>query len=95
MASIIVGVYLHLLLSVDIEFNLIWLLPPVVWSSINFGEVIGYFIIHLNFVLKRLHVTMFVLPLDLCYYRVVPLNLEERVSFLVELFHLPISHQHS
>jgi hypothetical protein len=91
-ASIVASVYLHLLLSVDIEVNLVWLLSPVVWSFIDLGEVLGDLIIHLSFILKRLDVTMFVLPLNLRYHRVIPLNLEERISFLVELFYLPISH---
>jgi hypothetical protein len=91
--SIVAGVYLHLLFSVDIEVDLIWLLPPVVWSFIYLGEVLGDLIIHLSFVLKRLHVSMFVLPLDLCYHRIIPPNLKERVSLLVELLYLPIPHQ--
>jgi hypothetical protein len=91
--SIVVGVYLHLLLSVDIEVDLIWLLSPVVWSFINLGEVLGDLIIHLSFVLKRLHVTMFVLPLDLCHHRVISSDLEESISLLVKLFHLSIPHQ--
>ena len=93
MTSIVVGVYLHLFLSIDIEVDLIWLLSPVVWSLVNLGEVLGDFIIHLISVLKRLHVTMFVLPLDLCYHRVISSDLEESISLLVELFHLSISHQ--
>ena len=91
--SIVVGVYLHLLLSVDIEVDLIWLLSPVVWSFINLGEVLGDFIIHLSSVLKRLHVTVFILPLDLCHHRVVSSDLKESISHLVKLFHLSISHQ--
>jgi hypothetical protein len=91
--SIVISVYLHLLLSVDIEVDLIWLLSPVVWSFINLGEVLGDFIIHLGSVLKRLHVPMFVLPLDLCYHRVVSSDLEESISLLVELLHLSIPHQ--
>jgi hypothetical protein len=51
MSIIVVGVYLHLLLSVDIEVDLIWLLSPVVWSFIDLGEVFGDLIIHLIFVL--------------------------------------------
>jgi hypothetical protein len=47
----VVCVYLHHLLSVDIEVDLTWLLSPVVWSFINLGEVLGDFIIHFNFVL--------------------------------------------
>ena len=93
MTSIVVGVYLHLFLSIDIKVDLIWLLSPVVWSLINLGEVLGDFIIHLISVLKRLHVTMFVLPLDLCYHRVISSDLEESISLLVKLFHLSISHQ--
>ena len=89
----VAGVYLHLLLSIDIEVDLILLLSPVVWSFIDLGEVLGDFIIHLSSVVKRLHVTMFVLPLDLCYHRIIPPNLEERVSLLVELLYLPIPHQ--
>jgi hypothetical protein len=49
MSIIVVGVYLHHLLSVDIEVDLIWLLSPVVWSFIDLGEVLGDLIIHLNF----------------------------------------------
>jgi hypothetical protein len=93
MTSTVAGVYLHFLLPIDIEVDLIWLLPPVVWSFVNLGEVLGDLIIHLSFVLKRLHVTMFVFPLDLCYHRIIPSNLEERVSLLVELLYLPIPHQ--
>ena len=62
-------------------------------SLIILNEVLGYLIIHLSFVLKRLHVPMFVLPLDICHHRVISSNLEERVSLLVKLFHLSISHQ--
>jgi hypothetical protein len=91
--NIVVGVYLHLFLSIDIEVDLTWLLPPVVWSFIYLGEVLGDLIIHLSFVLKRLHVTMFVLPLDLCHHRIISSDLEERVSLLVKLFHLSIPHQ--
>jgi hypothetical protein len=91
--SIVFGVYLHLLLSVDIEVDLIWLLSPVVWSFINLGEVLGDFIIHLSSFLKRLHVTVFILPLDLCHHRVVSSDLEESISLLVKLFHLSIPHQ--
>jgi hypothetical protein len=91
--SIVAGVYLHLLLPIDIEVDLTWLLPPVVWSFVNLGEVLGDLIIHLSFVLKRLHVTMFVLPLDLCYHRVISPDLEESISLFVELLHLSIPHQ--
>jgi hypothetical protein len=91
--SIVVSVYLHLLLSVDIKVDLIRLLSPVVRSFINLGEVLGNFIIHLSSILKRLHVTVFILPLDLCHHRVVSSDLEESISLLVKLFHLPISHQ--
>ena len=91
--SIINGVYLHLLLSIDIEIDLIWLLPPVVWSFIYLGEVLGDLIIHLSSVLKRLHVTIFVLPLDLRYHRVISSDLEESISLLVKLLHLSIPHQ--
>jgi hypothetical protein len=75
MSTIIVGIYLHLFLSVNIEVDLIWLLSPVVWSFIDLGEVFGDLIIHLNFILKQLHVTMFVLPLNLRYHRVIPSDL--------------------
>jgi hypothetical protein len=91
--NIVFGVYLHLFLSIDIEVDLTWLLPPVIRSFIYLGEVLGDLIIQLSFFLKRLHVTMFVLPLDLCHHRVIPSDLEERVSLLVKLFHLSISHQ--
>jgi hypothetical protein len=93
MTSIVAGVYLHFLLPIDIEVDLTWLLPPVVWSFVNLGEVLGDLIIHLSFVLKRLHVTMFVLPLDLCYHRVISSDLEESISLLVKLLHLSIPHQ--
>ena len=93
MTSIVVGVYLHLLLSIDIEVDLTWLFSPVIWPLLYLGEVFGDLIFHLCFVLERLHIAMFVFPLDLYYYRVVSSNLEERDSLLVELFHLPISHQ--
>jgi hypothetical protein len=92
-ASIVASVYLHLLLPVDIEVDLIWLLSPVVWSFIDLGEVLGDLIIYLSSVLKRLHVTLFVLPLDLCYHRVISSDLEESISLLVKLFHLSIPHQ--
>ena len=93
LTSIITGIYLHLLLSVDIKVDLIWLLSPVVWSFINLDEVLGDLIIHHILFLIRLHVTMFVLPLELCYHRVISSDLEERISLLVELFHLSISLQ--
>ena len=89
----VICVYLHHLLSVNVKVDLIWLLSPVVWSLINLGEVLGDFIVHFNFVLKRLHFAMIVLPLNLCYHRIISSDLEERVSLLVKLFHLPISHQ--
>jgi hypothetical protein len=91
--NIVVGVYLHLFLPIDIKVDLTWLLPPVVWSFVNLGEVLGNLIIHFSFVFKRLHVTKFVLPLDLCHHRIISPDLEERVSLLVKLFHLSISHQ--
>ena len=91
--SIVVSVYLHLLLSIDIEVDLIWLLSPVVWSFINLGEVLGDFIIYLSSFLKRLHVTVFILPLDLCYHRDVSSDLEESITLLVKLLHLSIPHQ--
>jgi hypothetical protein len=75
MSIIVVCVNLHHLLSVDIEVDLIWLLSPVVWSFIDLGEVLGDLIIHLNFVLKRLHVSKFVLSLNLCHHRVISSDL--------------------
>ena len=65
----------------------------MVWSFIDLGEVLGDFIIHLSSVLKRLHVTVFVLPLDLFHHRIIPSDLEESISLLVKLFHLSIPHQ--
>ena len=91
--NIINGVYSHLFISIDIEVDLIWMLSPVVWSFINLGEVLGNFIIHLISVLKRLHVTVLILPLDLCHHRVISSDLEESISLLVKLFHLSIPHQ--
>jgi hypothetical protein len=48
MGIIVVSVYLHLYLSVNIEVDVTWLLPPVVWSFVESVEVLGDLIIFLS-----------------------------------------------
>jgi hypothetical protein len=67
---IVAGVYLRLLLSVDIEANLTWLLSPIIRSLVDLGEIFGDLIFHLCFVLECLHIAKFVFPLDLHQYRI-------------------------
>ena len=81
---------MHFLTILDIEVDLIRLLSPVVRSLVNIGEVLGYFRLNYLPILERLRFAKFILSLYLSYYRVVPFNLQERISLFVKLLHLTV-----
>jgi hypothetical protein len=67
------------------------LLPPVVRPLVNIREVLGYFRFYNLSILECLSFTNLILPLYLSYYRIAPLNLQERISLFVKLLHLTVS----
>ena len=68
-------------------------MPPILWSFVNFGEVIGDLFINGCLLLKYLSVAIIILFLNFCHHRVTPLDFEEGVRLCIELFHLPTPQQ--
>ena len=68
-------------------------MPPIIWSFVYFGKIIGDFPINGCLLLKYLSVAIIILFLYFCHHRVAPLDFEEGVRLCIELFHLPTPQQ--
>ena len=68
-------------------------MPLILWSFVNFGEVLGDLSINGCLLLKYLSVAIIILFLNFCHHRVTPLDFEEGVRLCIELFHLPTPQQ--
>ena len=85
------SINVNFLVIIDIKIDFTRLLSPVIRPLVNISEVLGYFRFYHLSILECLSFTKFILPLYLSYYRIAPLNLQERISLFVKLFHLTVS----
>jgi len=67
------------------------MLLHVIWSLVNLLEIAGDDLVNLHAVFKDFRLPIVIFPLDFRDNWVVPLNSEDLVGDLVELFHFPFS----
>jgi len=82
-----------LFIILDVEVDTSEFLPPIIWSFVYFGEIIGDLPINGCLLLKYLSVTIIILFLYFCPHRVTPLDFEEGVRLRIDFFHLPTPQQ--